>query len=394
MKKLELHWQILIAILLAAVAGWAVNSALASGVEDPSLLGISFIGFFDYIGSMFLNALKMIIVPLIFSSIVIGVAGIGSGGNLGALGGRTLLFYVVTTLAATCLGLLLINLIGPGYVDGQPAGDMLALDSSGAEIAAVAEGRGPGDVAKVFHSMVPPNIIEAAANGQMLGIIFFAILFGYFMTHLTHELAEPLFKFWDGVFHVMMRMTEWIMMFAPIGVFGLVAKVVAEAGFSAVGPLAVFAGTVILALAIHVGVVMPLFLRFVGKVHPYKMFPAMAPAMLTAFSTASSSATLPITMERVEENVGRLQQDFEFRIAAGRDGQYEWDGTLRMCCRDVPGAGLRPGSDAGRAVLDRVYRATDVGGCCRCALSIPGRDCNHPGCGRAARGGHRRAAGV
>ncbi len=317
MKKLDLHWQILIAILLAAIAGRLVNSSLASGVEDPSFLGISFIGFFDYIGSLFLNALKMIIVPLIFSSIVIGVAGIGSGGNLGALGGRTLLFYVVTTLAATCLGLLLINIIGPGYVDGQPAGDLLALDASGADIAAVAEGRGPGDVAKVFHGMVPPNIVQAAANGQMLGIIFFAILFGYFMTHMTHDLAEPLFKFWDGVFHVMMRMTEWIMMFAPFGVFGLVAKVVAEAGFSAVGPLAVFAGTVIAALAIHVGVVLPLFLRFVGKVHPYKMFPAMAPAMLTAFSTASSSATLPITMERVEENVGVSNKISSFVLPLG-----------------------------------------------------------------------------
>jgi Na+/H+-dicarboxylate symporter len=194
---------------------------------------------------------------------------------------------------------------------------MLALDSSGAEIAAVAEGRGPGDVAKVFHSMVPPNIIQAAADGQMLGIIFFAILFGYFMTHLTHEYAEPMFKFWDGVFHVMMRMTEWIMKFAPIGVFGLVAKVVAEAGFSAVGPLAVFAGTVILALAIHILVIMPLFLRFVGKVQPYKMFPAMAPAMLTAFSTASSSATLPVTMERVEENVGVSNKISSFVLPLG-----------------------------------------------------------------------------
>ena len=317
MKKLELHWQILIAIVLAGLAGWAVNSSIASGVEDPEFLGISIIGFFDYIGSLFLNALKMIIVPLIFSSITIGVAGIGSGGNLGALGGRTLLFYVVTTLAATCLGLLLINAIGPGYVDGQPAGDMLALDASGAEIAAVAEGRGPGDVAKVFHSMVPPNIVQAAADGQMLGIIFFALLFGYFMTQLTHELAEPVFKFWDGVFHIMMRMTEWIMKFAPIGVFGLVAKVVAEAGFSAVRPLAVFAVTVIIALILHITVIMPIFLRFVGKVKPYKMFPAMAPAMLTAFSTSSSSATLPITMECVEENAGVSNKISSFVLPLG-----------------------------------------------------------------------------
>jgi len=317
MTKLELHWQILIAILLAGIAGWFVNTAIAAGVEDPSFLGVSALGVFGYVGSLFLNALKMIIVPLIFSSIVIGVAGIGSGGNLGALGGRTLLFYLATTLAATCVGLLLINVIGPGYVDGVPAGDLLALDSSGADIAAVAEGRGPGDVAKVFHSMVPPNIIEAAANGQMLGIIFFAILFGFFMTRVTHELSESLYKFWDAVFHVMMRMTEWIMKFAPIGVFGLVAKVVAEAGFSAVGPLAVFAGTVMLALTIHILVVMPLFLRFVGKVNPYKMFPIMAPAMLTAFSTASSSATLPVTMERVEEHAGVSNKISSFVLPLG-----------------------------------------------------------------------------
>jgi len=295
MKKIELHWQILIAIGLAGISGWAVNSAIASGIEDPTILGVSVIAFFDYIGSLFLNALKMIIVPLIMSSIIIGVAGIGSGGNLGALGGRTLVFYAVTTLAAIMVGLILINLIGPGYVDGEPAGELLALDSSGAEIAKIAEGRGPGDVAKVFHSMVP----------------------GYFMTHLSHELAEPLFKFWDSVFHVMMRMTEWIMKFAPIGVYGLVSAVVAKAGFQAVGPLAIFALTVVIALVIHAGIILPLFLRFVGKVHAYKMFPAMAPAMLTAFSTSSSSATLPVTMERVEENAGVSNKISSFVLPLG-----------------------------------------------------------------------------
>ncbi len=317
MKKIELHWQILIAIGLAGLSGWVVNSAIASGVEDPSVFGISVIGIFEYVGSLFLNALKMIIVPLIMSSIIIGVAGIGSGGNLGALGGRTLAFYAATTLAAILVGLILINLIGPGYVDGEPAGELLALDSSGAEIAKVAEGRGPGDVAKVFHEMVPPNIVKAAAEGQMLGIIFFALLFGYFMTQLSHERAEPLFKFWDSVFHVMMRMTSWIMKFAPIGVYGLVSAVVAKAGFQAVEPLAVFALTVVIALAIHVTIILPLFLRFVGKVKAYKMFPAMAPAMLTAFSTSSSSATLPITIECVEENAGVSNKISSFVLPLG-----------------------------------------------------------------------------
>ena len=317
MKKIALHWQILIAIVFAGIAGYLVNIAGDGDPTAPSILGISVVGIFDYVGTLFLNALKMIIVPLILSSIIVGVAGIGSGGNLGRLGGRTLLFYAVTTLTATLVGLILIDMIGPGYVNGEPAGPMLALDTSAAELTALAEGRGPGDVARVFHSMIPPNIVQAAADGQMLGIIFFALLFGYFVTKLNDDLGKPMFRFWDGVFNVMMRMTEWIMQFAPIGVFGLVAKVVSEAGFSAVRPLAVFAITVILALALHVTIVMPLFLRFAGKVKPYKMFGAVAPAMLTAFSTASSSATLPVTMKRVEENVGVSNKVSSFVLPLG-----------------------------------------------------------------------------
>jgi len=212
---------------------------------------------------------------------------------------------------------VLINIINPGYMDGKPVGDMLALDSSGAEIANVAEGRGPGDIAKVFQSMVPPNIFKAAAEGQILGIIFFAFLFGYFMTKLPSEKSAPLLAFWEGIFAIVMKMTEWIMRFAPIGVYGLVATVVAEAGFHAVGPLAVFAFTVILALLVHVLIVLPCLLKFVGGLSPYGFFRAMAPAMLTAFSTASSSATLPITMECVEDNVGVSNKISSFVLPLG-----------------------------------------------------------------------------
>ena len=317
MRKIELHWQIMIAIVLAAISGWAINQAIAAGIPDPSFLGISIISFFDYIGTLFLNALKMIIVPLIFSSITVGVAGIGSGDNLGKLGGRTLVFYITTTTAAILIGLVLINVIGPGYVNGEPAGAMLALDDAGSKIADLAQGRGPGDIAIVFQSMIPPNIFKAAADGQILGVIFFAFLFGYFMSRLNQDLAQPMIKFWKGVFNIVMLMTEWIMKFAPIGVYGLVAGVVAEAGFEAVGPLAVFAITIIAALVIHTAIILPVFLKFVGGISPYKMFPAMAPAMLTAFSTASSSATLPVTMECVEENVGVSNKISSFVLPLG-----------------------------------------------------------------------------
>ena len=317
MRKLELHWQILIAIIVAGLIGNYVYGVQTTTGVDPTIFGVKLISIFEYVGTIFLNALKMIIVPLIMSSIIVGVAGIGSSGNLGSIGGKTMLFYAATTLAAILVGLILVNAVGPGYVDGEPARDLLALEASTAELEASVAGKGPGDVAKIFQRMVPPNIVKAAVEGQMLGIIFFAILFGYFMTRLDNEYAEPLYKFWNAVFHVMMRMTEWIMKFAPIGVFGLVAGVIAKAGYKATGPLAVFAIVVLSALAIHAFVTLPVLLRVVGRADPFKTMRGVAQAMLTAFSTASSSATLPVTMECVEENVGVSNKISSFVLPLG-----------------------------------------------------------------------------
>ncbi len=317
MRKLELHWQILIAIVLAGIVGTVIFEYRAANGADPTIFGIAYTSIFDYIGTIFLNALRMIIVPLITSSIIVGVAGIGSGGNLGSLGGKTLLFYGATTLVAILVGLIVINAVGPGYVDGEPARELLALEADTADLENRVAGKGPGDVAMIFQRMVPPNVVAAAVEGQMLGLIFFAILFGYFMTHLSHEMAEPLFKFWNGVFHVMMNMTEWIMKFAPIGVFGLVAVVISEAGLKATGPLAVFAVAVLVALALHAFVTLPLLLRYVGRVRPLRTLAGASKAMLTAFSTASSSATLPVTMECVEENIGVSNKISSFVLPLG-----------------------------------------------------------------------------
>jgi len=316
LPKLALHWQILIAIVLAAIVGSIVKHYTTDAVT-PALLGVSYVSMFEFVGTIFLNALKMIIVPLITSSIIVGVAGIGSGGNIGALGWRTLLFYAVTTLAAILIGLFVINTVAPGYVDGKPAGDILALQAPAGDIAAKIEGKGAGDVVEVFKRMVPPNIVKAAAEGQMLGLIFFSILFGYFMTHLQHDYAEPLFKFWNAVFHVMMKITELIMKFAPIGVFGLIAAVIAETGFAAARPLAIFALAVVAALLLHSVITLPLLLRFVGRVRPFATMRAMAPALLTAFSTSSSSATLPVTMDTIEERVGVSNEVSSFVLPLG-----------------------------------------------------------------------------
>lgn len=317
MRKLPLHWQILIAIALAAVAGSVVKQ-FSFGGNEAAIFGVTYLSIFEYIGTLFLNALKMIIVPLIASSIVVGMQGIGSSGNLGAIGIRTLVFYATTTLLAILIGLALINLVSPGTFDGRPVGELLAIDDDdGPAIGASIETKGAGDVAEIFIRMVPPNIIKAAAEGQMLGLIFFALLFGFFITKLSDNLRDSFSRFWEATFQVMMSMTEWIMKFAPIGVFGLVAGVIAKTGFAAAKPLAIFSLTVFAALCVHALVILPLLLRYVGKVKPYATIKAVSPAMLTAFSTASSSATLPVTMRSLENNVGVSNSISSFVLPLG-----------------------------------------------------------------------------
>ncbi len=321
--KLKLHWQILIALALAVLAG------LAAG-EEGSLFGVTFYSVFDFVGTLFLNALKMLIVPLIVSSIIVGIAGIGSSGALGRLGGQTLLYYAATSLMAILVGLAVVNAIAPGIDEAGPVKDRIGFSSDVSDIEEKVAGRGAGDVVDVFLRMVPTNVVAAAANGQMLGLIFFSLLFGYFMTRIQEEYAEAQYNFWQGLYETMMKITDWVMLFAPIGVFALVAKVVASTGFDAFKPLAWFFLSVVLALGIHFLITMPLLLRFVAGVNPLRHYRAMAPALLTSFSTASSSATLPITMECVEKNAGVSNRTSSFVLPLG--ATVNMDGTALYEC--------------------------------------------------------------
>jgi Na+/H+-dicarboxylate symporter len=319
----KLHWQILAALVLAVIAGQL------TGV-DGSLFGLRFYDIYAFLGKLFLNALKMLIVPLILSSIITGIAGVGESGAMGRLGGKTLLYYMTTSLFAIMVGLLLVNIVAPGIVDGKPASDILPISEDIDAVAERVEGRGVGDVVDIFLRMVPTNIVAAAAEGQMLGLIFFSLLFGYFMTRIEGRPKQVLKDFWQGVFEVMMKITEWVMLFAPIGVFALVAKVVASTGFAAFEPLLAFFLTVLAALALHFLVVLPLLLTLIGRVNPWRHYRAMAPALLTSFSTASSSATLPITMDCVNRNAGVSTRTTSFVLPLG--ATINMDGTALYEC--------------------------------------------------------------
>ena len=321
--RLQLHWQIFIALLLAVFAG------LVTG-QESSVLGVRFYELYDFFGTLFLNALKMLIVPLIVSSIIVGMMGIGSGEHLGRLGSKTLAYYLVTSLLAILTGLLIVNLVMPGLIDGQPAKDMIGLTENTQEVTSKVEGKGPGDIVAVFLRMVPANIVSAAADGQMLGLIFFSLLFGYYLTKIKEPQATTLKQFWQGVLDVMMEITNWVMKFAPLGVFALVAKVIASSGLEAFKPLALFFFTVLLALLIHLLVTLPLILKFIARVKPQRHFRAMAPALLTAFSTSSSSATLPITLDCVEQRAGVSNNVSSFTLPLG--ATVNMDGTALYEC--------------------------------------------------------------
>ncbi len=324
-RRLALHWQILIALLAAVAAGLL-------GGPDATVAGLKLVDVYAFLGSIFLNALKMLIVPLIASSIIVGMAGMGDSAAVGRLGLRTLVYYTVTTLLAILTGLLLVNIFRPGVVGGHPAAEILGLGTLPESVAHHVGGHGMGELVGVVLRMIPQNVVAAAAdNGRMLALIVFSLLFGFFMMRIPEPGASTLRAFWQGVLDVMMGITDLVMRLAPIGVFGLVAKTVANTGFAAFRPLLGFFLVVSAGLAIHAGITLPLLLRFAGGIrHPGRHVRAMAPALLMAFSSSSSSATLPLTLECAERRAGIPGRIASFVLPLG--ATVNMDGTALYEC--------------------------------------------------------------
>jgi len=322
---IAIHWQILIAMAVGVVLGLVLD-------EDAILYGeVTFLSVFDFLGTFFVRCLSMIVIPLIIASIISGVMGVGSGGNLGRMGARTLIYYVLTSTLAILTGLVLVNLVQPGLVDGQPVRELLGLESSLDDAT-----RGVTDTAKmgltdILMRLVPANPIAAAAEGQVLPLVVFCLLFGVFASGITAERRQTLTQFFQGIFDVMMGVTQLVIRLAPFGVFGLIAKTMMTAGLDALGPLGWYFLTVVSALAIHFLITLPLFLRFVGRIrNPFRLHQAVAPALLTAFSSASSSATLPVTMDCIEKRAGVSNRVSSFVLPLG--ATVNMDGTALYEC--------------------------------------------------------------
>jgi Na+/H+-dicarboxylate symporter len=297
MLKLKLHWQILIAFILAIILGITI--------PEHS-------GYVRWLGDLFLRALKMIIVPLVFSSITSGVANIGDAKNLGRIGIKTFTYYILTSLLAIVTGLFLVNLIRPGI------GADLGFKMSVPELS-----NSTGSIKDILLNLIPTNIIQALFSGDMLAIIFFSILFGYFIMRVQKEYSDFLINLFNSVFEVMMKLTSFIIKFAPLGILGIVTGVVADQAsdkaklISMAQHLGVYFVTVLIGLIIHTFISLPLIIKFFGKVNPILHFKAMSLSIITAFSTSSSSATLPLTMEAVEKDAGVSNKISSFVVPLG-----------------------------------------------------------------------------
>jgi Na+/H+-dicarboxylate symporter len=305
--KIALHYQILIALLVAIAIGYLFPNQ---------------VHYFSWIGDLFLRALRMVIVPLIFTSIVSGVISMGSSGQLGRLGLKTFGYYMLTSTFAILTGLLFVNMIQPGIgadlglkqnVDHLPTDTLTFQDT--------------------LLNIIPTNIVEAMASDNILPIIFFAILFGYFISQVKENQRKTLNNLFEGLFEVMMKITHLIILFTPLGILGIVAKEVAHNAdrLGAIGQsLLLYMLTVILALLVHAIITLPVILRFIGKLSPFKHMNHMATPLLTAFSTSSSSATLPLTIEAIEKKGKVSNRISSFTLPLG--ATINMDGTALYEC--------------------------------------------------------------
>ncbi|MBN2321984.1 MAG: dicarboxylate/amino acid:cation symporter [Acidobacteria bacterium] len=321
---LKLHWQVLIALIAGVAMGWLAPSAAQK------------IGF---LGDLFLRLLKMIIIPLVFTSLVSGIASLGSARSLGRVGIRTMIYYTVSTTLAITVGLTLVNLIKPG----------LHLNLS--ETAGLPEGFSASSqtLSEFFLGMVPDNIISSMANGDVLPVIFFALLFGLFITQLKGPGVESVKKVVDGVLEIIQALTLAIVKLAPIGIFALLAREVARSGPGIIWDLRFYFITVGFGLLIHALVTLPLILMILGKRRPFPYFRVASPALATAFSTASSAATLPLTME-CSELAGNRRGVTSFVLPLGAtvnmDGTALYEAVAALTIAQMYGIDLGVGQQA------------------------------------------------
>jgi len=320
MKKLALHWQILL-----GMAGGVIFALIMTNFS----WGAEFVS--DWIkpfGNIFINALKLIAVPLILASLIKGISDLKDISKLSKMGTRTIVTYIITTVIAVTIGLVMVNLIAPGKTISEDTRTDLIASYEGDANVRINDAQKQKDAGplQALEDIVPSNIFGAASdNGNMLQVIFFAIFFGIGLILIPEKASKPVKDFFDGFNEVILKMIDLIMLTAPYGVFALLAALVVESPSTDLfAALALYALTVLIGLALMIGVYILLVWIFT-KNTPSFFINGIAPAQLLAFSTSSSAATLPVTMERVEEHMGVHKEVTSFVLPIG--ATINMDGT-------------------------------------------------------------------
>jgi Na+/H+-dicarboxylate symporter len=327
LKKIALHTQIIIGLILGLVVGLLF---VQLGLPAEFVL--------DYIkpvGTIFINCLKMIAVPLVLASLIVGVANLGDVAKLGRIGGKTIAAYLSTTVVAVSIGLILVNVFQPGKsLPTSTRDNLMALyDSNVTSRTTVAESLKNQSPLQPVVDMVPENIFAAASNnGSMLQVVFFALLVGIALLQIPTKKGTPVIAFFDGLNDVIIKIVGFIMVLAPYGVFALMASLIVEitgedpdSALSLLLALLKYSLVVLFGLALMVLLVYPLILKVFTKIKYLDFFRALRPAQLLAFSTSSSSATLPVTMKQVEEELGISEEVSSFVLPLG--ATINMDGT-------------------------------------------------------------------
>jgi proton glutamate symport protein len=320
MKKIPLHWSIMLGMILGVVVG-ALFTQFEAGPKFIS-------NWIKPFGTIFINALKLIAMPLILASLIKGVSDLKDISKLSRMGGRTIGIYLMTTVVAVMIGLILVNTIKPGTsISAQTRQELVeAYQSDAAEKQIIAQKQKDAGPLQALIDLVPDNIFKATTNnGNMLQVIFFALFFGIGLILIPPKKAQPVKDFFDAFNEVILKLIDLLMLVAPYGVFALLADLVVESpNLDLFRALGMYALTLLLGL-FTMGLFYLLLIRVFVKFKPKKFLQGIAPAQLLAFSTSSSAATLPVTMERVEEHLGVDEEVASFVLPIG--ATINMDGT-------------------------------------------------------------------
>ncbi len=340
LPKIELYTKILIGLVLGVIVGIIANKlGFASFIST----------YVKPFGTAFIRLISMIVVPLVFASLFVGTASLNDIRKLGRIGGKTIAYYLCTTAIAILIGLVLANIFKPGSGLTKHTQEQLLANYSEEAASKIDTALKKPGLAETLIDIIPQNPMEALTGGDMLQIIFFALILGIAITMIPSEKGVSVIKFFDGINDAMIKLVHIIMEFAPYGVFALIAAIIGDFGLDILKPLFKYSIIVIVGLFLHITITYSLALKLLTKasVSLKIFFKGIRPAQLIAFSSSSSSATLPVTMECVEENIGVSKEISSFVLPLGAtinmDGTALYQGVASVFIAQVFGMGLTIG---------------------------------------------------